>query len=197
MIVLNSLHDDQLVTLLKSGKVGVVPTDTIYGLAAAAGDKQAVERLYALKDREQKPGTVIAASIEQLRELGLAADVLRKVEHLWPNPISIVLPAPESLDYLDQNVGSLAVRVPKDEVLQRLLERTGPLVTSSANHPGEPPANNLAEASGYFKDAVDFYVDGGDRSGRPASTVVRLNTDGSFKTLRPGALTIDEKGSLL
>ena len=85
MIVLNSLHDDQLVTLLKSGKVGVVPTDTIYGLAAAAGDKQAVERLYALKDREQKPGTVIAASIEQLRELGLAADVLRKVEHLLAN----------------------------------------------------------------------------------------------------------------
>lgn len=197
MIVLNSLHDDQLVALLQSGKVGVLPTDTIYGLATLANNPGAAMRLYALKDREQKPGTVIAASPQQLIELGLEASIVHKVEHLWPNPVSIVLPAPESLDFLDQNVGSLAVRIPKDEQVRQLLERTGPLVTSSANHPSEPPANNLAEAQAYFQAAVDFYVDGGDRSGQPASTVVRLNPDGSFKTLRQGALTIDEQGSIV
>ena len=192
-----SIDDPLVAQLLAAGSVGVIPTDTIYGLAAAASNPAAVARLYALKDREQKPGTIIAAHIEQLVDLGLNEVLVHGVAHLWPNPLSIVIPVKEQLGYLDQNVGSLAVRIPQDEALRSLLAKTGPLVTSSANHPGEPPANNLAEAKGYFNSRVDFYVDGGDRHNCAPSTVVRLNTDGTLKTLREGALKISAKGKII
>jgi tRNA threonylcarbamoyl adenosine modification protein (Sua5/YciO/YrdC/YwlC family) len=179
--------------LKTAGSVGVLPTDTVYGLAARAADRKAVERLYALKHREHKPGTVIAASVEQLVELGIKARNLRRVAHLWPNPVSVVVSAGDELDYLHQELDSLAVRVPNDEVLNELLESTGPLVTSSANRPGEPGATKLAEARGYFGGRVDFYVDGGDLSGRAPSTIVRL-AGSKLEVLRQGALEIDPGG---
>jgi L-threonylcarbamoyladenylate synthase len=195
MIILSSLHDPQLPQLYLQGSVGVLPTDTIYGLSAAAKDKEAVSRLYRLKDREQKPGTLIAATIEQLIAFGLDEVSLRNVAHLWPNPLSVIIPAPQSLAYIHQGVGSLAVRIPKDDGLLELLARTGVLLTSSANHPGRPVADNMAEAQLYFRDQVDFYVDGGDRSNRPPSTVARIN-NGKIDVLRPGAVTINDEGEI-
>ncbi len=190
MTVLPSTSDPQLIDLLLGGRVGVLPTDTIYGLVAAASNQEAVGRLYSLKHREQKPGTLVAASVEQLVALGLDEKTLADVEHLWPNPISIIVPCKAELGYLNLGKGDLAVRIPSQPELRRLLERTGPLLTSSANHPGEPPANDVAEAQAYFGEQVDFYVDGGDLSGRPPSTVARL-TDGRLEVLRQGAITID------
>jgi tRNA A37 threonylcarbamoyladenosine synthetase subunit TsaC/SUA5/YrdC len=128
--------------------------------------------------------------------LGLNETDLQKVAHLWPNSISVVLPAPPHLDYLDQEVGSLAVRIPADPTIQALLEVCGPLLTSSANHPGEGPANTIAEAQAYFGDAVDLYVDGGDRSAQPASTVARLEADGSLRVLRQGAIQLTKEGAI-
>jgi tRNA threonylcarbamoyl adenosine modification protein (Sua5/YciO/YrdC/YwlC family) len=182
--------------LLHHGRVGVIPTDTIYGLAARAIDRQAVARLYALKSREHKPGTIIAASVDQLIGMGVEAGDLHKMEHLWPNPISVVIKALPGLEYLHQDVGSLAVRIPDDEELRALLEQTGPLLTSSANLPDRPPANNITEARHYFADNVDFYVDGDDLSGSPASTVLRVNGD-EVETLRAGAITVNERGEIV
>lgn len=185
------LNSEQLARALRAGQVGVMPTDTIYGLCCMASNQVAVERLYALKSREQKPGTVIAASVEQLVNLGLKARYLKPVEQYWPNSISIIIPSEPNLRYLDMGKGSLALRVPKDESLRQLLERTGPLLTTSVNHPGEPPASNLAEAKSYFGQRVDFYVDGGDLSGRPASTIIRI-VDDAVEVLREGAVKINQ-----
>ncbi|HSX33104.1 MAG TPA: Sua5/YciO/YrdC/YwlC family protein [Candidatus Saccharimonadales bacterium] len=196
MIVLSSIHDPQLVMLLQAGAVGVLPTDTIYGLVASATQPVAVAKLYDLKDRLQKPGTVIAASLQQLQLLGLDALLLEKVAHLWPNPLSIVIDAPSSLDYLHQEVGSLAVRIPRDPSIIKLLLQTGPLLTSSANHPGQPAAQDVFEAQRYFADEVQFYIDGGMRTDQPASTVARLLANGSLEVLRPGAVLLNEKGEL-
>lgn len=197
MLVLQTLSDSRLVSMLQQGAVGIIPTDTIYGLAASAVHKQAVAQLYALKSRDHKPGTIIAANTQQLVALGLSPADIARVEKLWPNPISIVLPAPTTLNYLDQEVGSLAVRIPKNPAVQALLEQTGPLVTSSANHPGEAPAGTVGAAQAYFGETVAFYAEGGDLSGRPASTVVRLEADGTLTTLRQGALTISKTGDVL
>lgn len=181
--------------MLLGGKVGVLPTDTIYGLAALASDQEAVKRLYAIKHREQKPGTVVAANVQQLVSLGLDEQTLEAAAHLWPNPISIIVPCKTELSYLDLGKGSLAVRIPDQPDLNRLLEKTGPLLTSSANHPGDPQANNLDEAAAYFGSEVDFYVEGGDLSGHPPSTVARL-IEGHLEVLRQGAVAIDEHGQL-
>jgi len=193
--ILNTLSDPLLLELLLSGKVGVIPTDTVYGLVCRATDQAAVQHLYGLKHREHKPGTVIAADINQLVDLGLKARYLKAVEQFWPNPISIIIPSSE-LGYLNQGLGSLAVRLPSNQELINLLFSSGPLLTTSANTNGQNPANNMAEAHHYFEDRVDFYVDGGDLSGRQASTVIRI-VDDAIEIVRPGAVNIDESGRII
>jgi tRNA threonylcarbamoyl adenosine modification protein (Sua5/YciO/YrdC/YwlC family) len=178
-------------TLRTQGTIGVIPTDTVYGVVARAHDQAAVTRLYELKRREHKPGTLIAASVDQLVELGFKRRYLQAVERFWPGPVSVVVPCME-LAYLHQGVGSLAVRIPNNPELLRLLQSTGPLLTSSANQPGEPPANTAAEARAYFDDGVDFYEDGGGLSGAQPSTVIRV-VDDAIEVLRQGAVHIDEQ----
>lgn len=177
---------EDAVAALKAGGVGVFPTDTVYGLVARAADKAAVARLYALKSRERKPGTVVAASVEQLVELGLNEAELLPGARWWPGAVSLVVPVGRRLGYLDMGVGSLAVRVPRDPRLVEVLESTGPLLTSSANLPGEPEAVSVDEARNYFGDGADFYVDGGNLTGRLPSTIVRVR-DGATEVLREGA----------
>lgn len=173
------------------GSIGVIPTDTVYGVVARAADRTAVARLYDLKHRERKPGTLIAADIDQLVSLGIKRRYLKAVEQFWPGAVSVVIPVGPELEYLHQGMGSLAVRIPDHQPLRQLLLMTGPLLTSSANQPGEPPATTAAEARNYFGTAVDFYDDGGDLSGALPSTVVRM-VDDAIEVLRPGAVTINQ-----
>jgi L-threonylcarbamoyladenylate synthase len=188
-----NINDSQLVKLLREGAVGVLPTDTLYGVVALAADQAAVERLYGLKKREHKPGTIVAASIDQLVELGIKRRYLTAVEQFWPGAVSVEIP--HHLDYLSQATGRQAFRIPADKALLELLQKTGPLQTTSANHPGEPPAATVAEAQKYFGDKVDFYVDGGDLSGRQPSTIIRV-VDDAIEIIRPGAVKIDESGRI-
>jgi L-threonylcarbamoyladenylate synthase len=175
------------------GAIGVIPTDTLYGVVACATDKKAVERLYDLKKRENKPGTLIAANLEQLEKLGLKHRYLKAVEQFWPGAISIIIPCGDpALAYLHQGKMSLAVRIPADKQVQQWLRQTGPLLTSSANQPGKPPAANIGQAKQYFGDDVDFYVDGGDLSNRQPSTVIRI-IDDAIEVLRQGAVKVDDK----
>jgi L-threonylcarbamoyladenylate synthase len=176
--------------LTAPGAVGVLPTDTVYGLVARASDEAAVKRLYELKLREGKPGTIIAASIEQLEALGLKHRYLKAVEQFWPGAVSVIIPCGLELSYLHDGVGSLAVRIPADENLQKLLQQTGPLLTSSANHPDQPIAMTIHETKQYFKDNVDFYEDGGDLSGRQPSTIIRI-VDDAVEVIRQGAVKIN------
>lgn len=182
--------NQELIELIKGGAVGVLPTDTVYGLVCRAADEYNVERLYKLKSREHKPGTIIAANVDQLVELGIPRRYLKAVEQFWPNSISIVIPC-TNLGYLRQNATGLAVRIPSEPDLQKLLVQTGPLITTSANDPGEPTANNIIEAQDCFGDKVDFYVDGGDLSGHPPSTIIRI-VDDAIEVIRQGAVKISD-----
>jgi len=178
--------------ILKPGAVGVIPTDTVYGVVARAEDRQSVERLYELKKRASKPGTVIAANLGQLENLGLKHRYLKAVEQFWPGAVSVIIPSSDpGLRYLRQGAAGLAVRLTEDAKLQKLLQQTGPLLTSSANHPGELPAVNIYQAKNYFGDQVDFYEDGGDLSGRQPSTLIRV-VDDAIEVLRPGAVKIKQ-----
>jgi L-threonylcarbamoyladenylate synthase len=183
--------DDEATAKLLAGGVGVMPTDTVYGIVARAHDQQAVKRFYALKQREHKPGTVIAASIEQLIDLGVEEKYLRRVEKLWPASLSVETPLGPNLAYLHQDTGRQGFRVVADERVRHILEQTGPLVTSSANQPDEPTANTVEEAFDYFGDSVDFYVDGGDLSGRAPSTIMGLMPNGQIEIYRQGAVEVD------
>src|SRR5665213_457588 len=176
--------------LLKPGAVGVIPTDTVYGLVARAADQEASTRLYNLKDRTDKPGTIIAADLQQLEDLGLKHRYLKAVEQFWPGAISVVIPVSNpQLAYLHQGKMSLAVRLPDDPKFQKLLRQTGPLLTSSANHPGQSISGTIEQARAVFRDQIDFYEDGGDLSARQPSTVIRI-VDDAIEVLRPGAVKL-------
>ena len=184
----DSLENDQLIAVIRAGAVGVIPTDTVYGLVCGANNSAAVARLYAMKSREQKPGTIIAANVDQILELGITPTYLGLVDKFWPGPVSVE--TPHSVTYLHQGTGRQAIRIPDDARLRAFLEKTGPLQTTSANHPGEPHANTVEEAKAYFNGQVDFYVDGGDTTGSEPSTIIRITDDGTVEVIRQGARKI-------
>lgn len=176
--------------LKKRGEVAIIPTDTVYGVVARASDQAAVTRLYKLKHRESKPGTLVAANIDQLINLGIDSLFLKKAEKLWPGAISVIIPCDQNMNYLHQGVGSLAIRIPDNQWLLKLLRQTGPLLTSSANQPGEPPATTAAKAKAYFSDQIDWYEDGGYINREP-STIIEITED-TIQIIRQGAVKIDQ-----
>ena len=186
---------DKVIKTLSNGGLVVMPTDTIYGICAKASDQAAASKLYKIKNRSKKPGTLIAASIDQLVDLGIKRRYLKPIEHFWPGAVSVVIPTGFGLKYLDHGVGTLAMRVVADLTLTKILEQTGPLLTTSANLPDQPPANTIKEAKQYFGDKIDLYIDGGDLSGQEPSTVIRV-VDDAIEILREGAVKIDEQGRI-
>lgn len=159
-------------SILNEGGVGVIPTDTLYGLAARTHDVTAVERIYQIKGRdESKPLIILISAIEDLGEFGveLDASLLKKLKEYWPGTNSIILPCRfEEWSYLHRGTQTLAFRMPDDGWLQSLLELSGPLVAPSANPQAKQPARSLAQAKEYFGESVDFYVDGGEVDAAPS-----------------------------
>lgn len=184
MKVFGSVVDQELVDRLKSGAVGVLRTDTLYGIVAAAGNEAAVERVYELKGRDgNKSPIVLVHGQTDLFDTPTNAteDYLSEV---WPGPVSVILPSSNAPDWITRGNGSVAYRLPADQSLHWLLERTGPLIAPSANPQGDPPATSLDQALGYFGYGVDFYVDGGTVQNMSPSRLMRLHNNGTAERLR-------------
>lgn len=190
---LTSLTDPKLAELLRHGAIGIIPTDTVYGLVGAATNRSAIERLYTLKSRERQPGTTIGASVAQLRTLGFPDDSLAVAEKYWPNALSVEMTTASIPDYLKQGQLRMAARIPNSPSLLELLAHTGPLMTTSANTPKAPTSRTINEAIAYFGDDVDFYVDAGDLGDRPPSTIVGFGDDGEIIVYREGAVRFVDK----
>lgn len=188
--VFTSLNDPTLISLLKSGAIGVIPTDTVYGLVARAESESAVERMYSIKSRERQPGTTIGSSVGQLAELGFPAEALSIAAGYWPNAVSVEMSAAGIPSYLSTGQSVMAARIPSKPELVALLDQTGPLMTTSANASHQPTSTSVQMAIDYFGDEIDFYVDGGDLSGRPPSTIIGINPDRSIIIYRQGAVKI-------
>lgn len=178
-------HNENLITLLAHSEVCVIPTDTVYGVVARLDDEQAVSKIYELKQRDltKAVGTILAASLEQVAAL-TTTTALEAAAGFWPGPVSVILPASEKYAYAHKGENSLAVRIPADQTLRALLEKTGPLASSSANLQGQPPATTVIEAKNYFGDKIPLYIDGGDLSNRKPSKIIRIDAEGNMVTLR-------------
>ena len=126
-----------IISLLKKGAVGVLPTDTLYGLVGKALDKNVAERIYRLKKRApEKPFIILISDIEdlQLFNISLSPKIKNFLRQIWPNPVSVILPTRDkSLEFLHRGTQTLAFRIPKDETLLKIIKETGPLVAPSAN----------------------------------------------------------------
>ncbi len=180
------------------GRLVVLPTDTVYGVAANAFDAAAVQALLDAKGRgRQSPPPVLVSGIPTLRALAaeVPAAVERLVEVFWPGGLTIVLPAQPSLTWdLGETRGTVAVRMPSHRVALELLEETGPLAVSSANLTGLPAATTAEAAREMLQDSVDVYLDAGESETGVASTIVDAtglvgSDDAYVRVLREGAIT--------
>lgn len=193
MSYVSSEFDEQIVELLSNGGVGFMPSDTIYGLSARALDEQAVERIHKIKLRDEgKPFIVLISNVEQLDNLGLDSSVGRELaQSYWPGALTIVFPALSTPAWLTKGLSSLAVRLPDDKNLTGLIERVGPIVSTSANESAQPVITNVRQAQETFGKILDFYVDAGRLDLNQPSTIVKPTPDG-LQILRQGTVIIKE-----
>ncbi len=185
-------YNRQIVSLIKTGGVGILPTDTIYGLVGSALIPKAVKRIYKIRARDLgKPMIILIASGKQVRLFGARPSVFarRVIKKVWPGPVSIILSCKsKKFLYLHRGKKSLAFRVPAHNGLRNFLKKTGPLVAPSANMAGKPPAQTIMQARAYFGNAIDFYISGKKRKSAP-STVISL-TKGKLIMKRKGLISV-------
>jgi len=173
------MHYEKEIALLKKGEIGVMPTDTIYGLVGSALIPTAVEEIYALKKRDpKKPLIVLIHDINDLALFHIHPDALKNkiLQKYWPGPVSIILSCnDDSFFYLHRGEKSIAFRMPKLPWLIEFLKETGPLVAPSANTEGNPPAKNITEAKNYFGEKTSFYINMGEKTGNPSMLISLIN----------------------
>ena len=177
---------------LLQGGVAVVPTDTVYGLAARPEDVAAVRSIYRLKGRpEGMHLPVLAASVDQVRGLGVAftsgAEVLAR--RWWPGPLTLAFgfdPQVERPEWLDGRA-EVAVRIPAHNFLRAVLQQTGVLVVTSANRHGGPTPRTADDVAGALGSTVELIIDGGELQDVPSTLV---NVSGTAPSLeREGAIS--------
>ncbi|WP_182494876.1 L-threonylcarbamoyladenylate synthase [Nesterenkonia jeotgali] len=180
---------------LSRGETVVLPTDTVYGIGADAFSPQAVAVLLAAKGRSRAmPPPVLIARPEVMD--ALAIDVPEQARALaqafWPGSMTLILHAQPSLHWdLGETHGTVALRMPADELALDLLSATGPLAVSSANRTGMPAATNVTEAQSMLAESVAVYLDAGERASSAASTIIDA-TVSPPRVVRSGALPLAE-----
>ena len=179
---------------LSRGELVLLPTDTVYGVAADAFTPAAVTRLLAAKNRGRNmPVPVLIGEASTLAGLVVSTPPVasRLAEAFWPGGLTLVLEHAPSLAWdLGEAEGTVAVRLPDDDVARALLRRTGPLAVSSANRSGRPAATNADEARYQLGEHAAVVLDGGPRTSTVNSTIVDC-TAPTPRVLRLGAIDVD------
>lgn len=173
---------NKIIKTLKKGGVGVLLTDTLYGLVGQALDKMAVTRIKRLKKRSRgKPFIILISSLKDLEKFGLKIDKKTEgfLKTIWPGPVSVAL------------TPKLSFRLPKNKELVEIIKKTGPLIAPSANPEGAPPANSLTEARNYFNDKIDFYLPTRKKPNQQPSTLIKIKNN-QITILREGRTKIKQ-----
>lgn len=181
------------------GQVGVVilPTDTLYGLVTSVFSKKEVERIYDIKGRNnEKPFIVLINSYKQLEIFGIKLNNEQKkfLDKNWPGKISVILECKnKKWQYLHRGKDSIAFRMigQKNKNLFNLIEKVGPVISSSVNLEDEKPAETITEAKNYFGNKINLYINSGIKKSLP-STLVKFKNN-QVIILRQGDKKIDNE----
>lgn len=189
---------------LDRSEVVVIPTDTVYGLAADAFNAKGVEQLMSIKGIDRTtPPSVLIPKVETMSalatDLPLIANQLAAA--FWPGALTMVLKAQSTLNWdLGDSKGTVALRMPDHKITLALLEDVGPLAVSSANPVGQPAAVTAQQAAEYFTISVPVCLDAGSSPKGEASTILDLSQvrDGQpIRVLRKGAISLDRIRSVI
>lgn len=190
---------EQIAGQLKIGKLVVYPTETLYGLGANPFDETAVKRVYMIKNRPfDMPLSIAVRDGSMLEELAVVDDMTRKlIAKFTPGPITILVTKKRNVpDILTSASMEIGVRIPNHPFALRLIEKSGPIVSTSANLHSRPNPTDADTAIKDIGQSVDICVDCGPcRVGKP-STIVQLS-EGGLEIIRQGAIPKDEIEAVL
>ncbi len=190
MKTFSNLQDNKISKLIKSGAIGIIPTDTVYGIVAGVSCVDSVEKIYKIKKRDRSKAVIVLIdSAEKIKEI-FKTSCPEKIKKIWPNKVSVILPC-KKFPHIHRGKETIAFRVPNDKKLRHLISLSGPIVAPSANFQGDPTVKSIGEAIKIFGNKVDFYVDGGVVKKASPSTVVKYQ-DGQLTVLREGAVKSDK-----
>lgn len=181
--------DDNVVSLLQNGGVGVIPTDTIYGISARALDEQAVERIHKLKSRDSgKPLIVLISDYKMLDQLSISGEEANHVKKYWPGGISLEFQTPDAPAWLHRGQKHFAIRMPDHPQLLSLIDKVGPIVSTSVNLQSQKSVNSIQEANNIFGEQIDFYIDVGELNNSPST--IAIIEKGQLVAVRTGAVEL-------
>lgn len=167
---------------ISTGGIAIIPCDTVYGICALVNDVTK-DRITEIKRRDPNKNFIILATLEKAHHL-LGKNLVSELYSLWPGPITFIA-------LLADGSEKVALRVPSDPLLTRILAQTGAIYSTSVNFSGEPPLNDIKEIARVFHDKVDImgYVDG--KTFSEPSTIIDASVF-PFKVIREGAYPISE-----
>lgn len=185
--------------VIRAGGVIALPTDTVYGIACAVKDHQAIRQLYEIKQRDKlKAIPVLVSDLEQAREI--ASDFNRQAEKLarqfWPGALTIIVPKKSNLPQELTAYETVGIRMPAHEWLLGLIRSSGPLAATSANLSGATSPATAAEVLEQLDGRIELIIDGGECRGGIPSTVVDCSQI-ELKILREGGLPSEQIFELL
>ncbi|MFZ5952449.1 MAG: L-threonylcarbamoyladenylate synthase [Candidatus Rifleibacteriota bacterium] len=185
---------DEFKQSIAGGGVAVIPTDTLYGFAVAANCPAAVEKIYAIKNRDsRKPLILFLENFENLGEIGIKTDQRQTtlLKKCWPGALTAVLPCPQHPSVSAFSFPTLGIRVPGHKLLLELIKHLPcRLLTTSANRSGLPSDPDPEKFAGEFSDEVDWLVEDGILPTAQASTVVDLSCE-PWRVLRQGVVNLE------
>lgn len=187
-VYLNQFCED-----MKNGAVAVIPTDTLYGFAVSYNSKEAIDKVYKIKNRDaRKPLILFVTKVEELNNLGLntSAENQRIINNNWPGALTAVLKKPSNGELANFNYPTIGVRAPNHKELLKLLNLLPvKLLTTSANRSGAPSDTNPDIIADEFSNEIDWLVEDGILPCGVPSTVVDF-TAIPYKILRQGKIII-------
>jgi L-threonylcarbamoyladenylate synthase len=187
------------INILEHCGLVAIPTDTVYGLAAAAFDEDCIERLYVVKGRNHtKAIALLMSKATKLDQVAIDINQTARclAEHFWPGPLTLILKRHPSLPEILSPEPTIGVRVPDHPNTLALMDLTGPLAVTSANLSGQEPTCTAKEVLTQLNRRIHLIIDGGPTRGGIPSTVVDCTTP-EIKILRPGPLTLADLKSVL
>ena len=182
--------------IIKNGGIVVFPTETVYGIGTNGLNKEAISRLYEVKQRPtSKPISLLVSSIDMVDMV--ARDITdmeyKLMDKFFPGPLTIILKKKSNVpDNLTNNTDTVGIRMPDNIIAKKLIEYAKvPIATPSANISGKPSGTDINYIMENFKDKVDYYIDGGQSKLGIGSTIVKVE-NGYPLILREGSISKEQ-----
>ncbi len=182
---------NDLIKNIEDGNLVIVPTDTVYGISCDATNKDAIEKVFIAKQREQKPLIVMVSNLEMLKRYVKDINDLEQklIDKYWPNTLTILFKKNDNLlEEITCGSEYVGIRMPDNKLLLDLMNKINkPIISTSANISGSSVITNTSLIEPELKEYISYVYDDGEKT-NVASTLVKVE-DGKIKILREGILS--------